>query len=91
MWLLWLDSQRWGARPSSIMDIDDPYVAFCFDQAVGYLGSVIEGELREAGHKPSKEENKARAAQDKVIAKHFPDSAKDDSKKFADPAALFGS
>lgn len=26
-----------GCRPSEIMDIDDPYTAFCFDEACSYI------------------------------------------------------
>jgi len=87
MWLLWQDSQRWGVRPSSMMDIQDPYVAYCFDQAVGYLGTSIEGELREASSgKPSKEEHRARMAQERVLRRHFPEVM--GPQKFADPSAF---
>jgi len=72
------------------MGIEDVYVAYCFDQAVSYLGSVIEGELNDAGHKPSKDEGQIRFARERVYQKYFGD-AKEEAKGFADPAALFGS
>lgn len=29
-------------RPSEIMDIDDPYTAFCFDEAINYIVMQIK-------------------------------------------------
>ena len=28
-------------RPSEILDVDDPYTAYCFDEACGYIQSRI--------------------------------------------------
>jgi hypothetical protein len=37
------EAKQWGIRPSELMDIEDTYVAFCFDQAVSlYANSVIQ-------------------------------------------------
>lgn len=51
---------------------------------------VIESELDQAGHKPSKEERKVMSARDTVIKKYLGDTegpAK--QKKFADPVNMF--
>lgn len=45
MWSLFQDSKLWHCRPSSMVDIQDPYVAYCFDQAVSIWGGYVEREL----------------------------------------------
>lgn len=35
-------------RPSALLGIADPWVAFCTDRAVFTFGTVIEGEMDEA-------------------------------------------
>lgn len=72
-----------------MMDIQDSYVALCFDQAVGYLGTSIEAELEQAGNRPSKGESKARMARERVLKKHFGDEYGQQKNQFADPAAFF--
>ena len=32
----------WKARPSSLLDIDDPYVAYCMDEACAYIAEQME-------------------------------------------------
>ena len=76
-------------RPSKFLNIRNTYVAYCFDQAVIFFGMQFEAMLEEAGHKPSKEERKAKAARDAVVQKMFSDEAQAGSG-FADPAAMFG-
>jgi hypothetical protein len=61
------------------------------DEAVIFFGLSVENLLEEAGQgKPSKEQRKAKAAQERMINKIFSDG--DDSKGsgFADPALMFG-
>lgn len=38
---------RYGCPPSNMMDIADPYTAYCFDEACAYIVSKIEN-----GEKP---------------------------------------
>ena len=68
------------------------FEAFCFDEAIWYLGTTIDGELEQAGHKPSKDEAKFKAARDKVLAKFFGATTqiKRTPGRFADPAVMFG-
>lgn len=32
-------------RPSELYDITDPFVAYCFDEAVATFGNFVKGEL----------------------------------------------
>lgn len=63
------------------------YEAYCLDQAIWYLGSVITSELEKAGHKRQKGEAQREAARKKVLGKYLDGSAS--TKQFADPSALF--
>lgn len=44
-WLAYSQAKTWGCRPSELYDIEDPYVAFCFDQAVAAWGNHVVTEL----------------------------------------------
>lgn len=35
-------SSRFNCRPSELMSIEDPYTAYCLDEAVAYIASKIE-------------------------------------------------
>lgn len=70
-----------------MMDIQDPYVAYCFDEAVNYFGSKIESELDKAGDKPSKSQRKTEAARKRVLDK-FLGVEQSDSQKFAAPPMI---
>lgn len=91
VWLLWQKAQAVHVRPSDILGLTpDSYEAYCLDEAVIFFGITVEGKLDQAGHRPSKEERKAKAARERVLDKLF--NADDDKKPsgFADPAAMFG-
>jgi hypothetical protein len=64
------------------------YEAYCLDQAVGYVGAVIQNALEEAGSKPSKSERNAQAAREKVLKKYLGDES--ETTAYADPSAFFG-
>ena len=40
--MLDLTAKRYGQRPSSIIGIHDPYVAYCFDSALAYRMTLSE-------------------------------------------------
>jgi hypothetical protein len=64
------------------------YEAYCLDEAVIYFGMRVETMLESAGHKPSKEERRAKAAREALINKLFSNET-DKKSGFADPAAMF--
>lgn len=66
----------------------DSYEAYCLDEAVVFFGLQVENKLEAAGHKPSKEERKVKAAREKILDALLGD---EEVKKtsFADPAAMF--
>ena len=72
------------------MCLDDPYQAYCFDQAVAYVGRAIEYELDKAGS-DCKTEAEAQAKK-KVVLDRFLDDGQEDAPipkgRFADPAAM---
>lgn len=39
-------SRQYGLRPSSLLDIDDAYAAYCLDEACLYIQCRIENEGR---------------------------------------------
>lgn len=47
MWNLHVTSKTYGIRPSQVACIEDPWVAYCFDSAVGLFGNHIEGKTQE--------------------------------------------
>lgn len=64
------------------------YEAYCFDEAVWFLGHHIDGELEQAGQKPSRSDRGIAKARERVMAKYFGQQT-NQPKKFADPALLF--
>lgn len=60
-WGLYQDAKTWGCRPSELLGIDEPYPAYCFDQAIGAWGNHIISELEKIEDKnPKKVANKRR-------------------------------
>lgn len=39
-------------RPSQLAGVDDPYVAYCLDEAVGEFGAFVTAELETIGLTP---------------------------------------
>jgi hypothetical protein len=91
VWLLWQKSQAVHARPAELLGLDpDSYEAYCLDEAVIYFGLTVEAKLEEAGHKPTKEERKAKAAREAVLKKILDPDQETKGSGFADPALMFG-
>lgn len=86
--MLWQKSKAVGQQPSRLLNIEDDYAAYCLDEAVIYFGLTLEGLLDQAGHKPSKEERRGKAAREAVLNKVF-SKTNDKGSGFADPAAMF--
>lgn len=67
------------------MAIEDPYVAYCFDQAVGFIGRAIQAELDGVESKTAAEGEQKR----KIVLERFLGNPDKPSKGlYADPAAL---
>lgn len=47
-------SKTFNIRPSQLLDIDDPYAAYCLDNAVGEFGRALEMELSRIDAKTQK-------------------------------------
>lgn len=85
--MLYVDCKTWSCRPSDILQIDDDYMAYCLDQAIGYLGRTIEAELDKVEGKTREEtEQKRSRVLDRFLAL---DNEKPSRGQFADPAAMF--
>jgi hypothetical protein len=88
-WLLWQKAKAVGVLPSFILGLEPgSYVAYCLDEAVIFFGLQLENMLDSAGHKPSKEERKTKAAREAVLDRVFSDG-EIKSAGFADPALMF--
>lgn len=80
-----------------MVGIDDPYIAFCLDQAVYTWGRYVDYELHEATHKtagpkskpptPAQQRSRHALAMKRLMGEHKSDEAKAPGK-FRDPAAL---
>lgn len=46
MQLLLATSKLYDTRPSSLMDISDPYTAYCFDEAAAYIVAQIKAKKK---------------------------------------------
>lgn len=89
VWLLWHKAKSVATRPSEIIGLKaSTYEAYCLDEAVIYFGTQLDNMLQEAGHKPSKEDRRAKSAREAVLRKIFSEST-DQSAGFADPALMF--
>ena len=75
--------------PSSLLGLTlGSYEAYCFDEAVWYLGTFLETELQKAGRqKKQKGEAQAEAARKRVINKYL--NAGKTQGQYMDPAVLF--
>lgn len=83
-----MDAKTWGVRPSELLAIDDSYVAYCLDQAVGYFGRTLEAELEKAGS-DAKNEDEAEWKRRKVLESFLGEEDKPQRGLYADPAAMF--
>lgn len=54
VWRLAKLATRTNSRPSELLDVTDPYMAFCVDEAVMVGAQLIEDELEKITHKKPK-------------------------------------
>lgn len=83
-----MDAKTWNCRPSDLLNIQDDYVAYCLDQAVGYFGRTLENELEKAGS-DAKNNADAEWKRRAVLDRYLGDNDKPQRGQFADPAAMF--
>lgn len=50
----------WSVRPSALVDIEDPYSAFCFDEAVASFGNHVTAELEKVKGKNDRDVERKR-------------------------------
>lgn len=67
------------------MAIEDEYVAYCLDQAVGYIGRSLESELEKVESKTPQE---AEWKRKKIFARFFGEEDKPSRGLYADPVAM---
>lgn len=87
--MLWQEAQSLGTRPSELLNIPDPYVAYCFDQAAGYLGNHIEVELDKIGNKVDAKERGIQQQKKAKLEALLSGTGAEPKKQFADPALMF--
>lgn len=82
-----MDAKTWNCRPSDLLAIEDDYVAYCLDQAVGYFGRHLEAEL---GKVEAKDHADAEWQQRRILERYLNDEEdKPIRGAYADPAAMF--
>jgi hypothetical protein len=87
-------SKQLSVRPSSLIDIDDPYVAFCFDQACMMWLNHVENRVYETGQNIKNEAHRqmARMGTLRMLLRVDVIEGEDNTPKkgaFRDPAAIF--
>lgn len=45
MWTLYQTAKTFSQRPSALLDVSEPFAAYCLDSACGEFGRAIENEL----------------------------------------------
>lgn len=83
-------ANRFRTRPSQLLGIEDPYIAYCFDEAAYTWGMFVQSQLKEAEEGAKKPEQR-QAARDRAWNRIFKDEKKRESEKgvFRDPATMF--
>lgn len=62
MWGLYQSAKLWNTRPSQLVDIEEPYEAYCFDEAVATWGTYVSNELEKIEGKDQKAVERKRNA-----------------------------
>lgn len=92
-------SQKFNQRPSSLLQLDDPYVAYCVDEVCFVWGTHVEYELELASRDPKdltrKEYKQATARRTRTFTQLMDGEAEAKPvprrSQFKDPATLFSS
>lgn len=58
----------WKVRPSELMDLDDPYAAYCFDTACMYIADQLQHKRLPNFPVDNKEQGKKRTTNSAIIA-----------------------
>lgn len=81
------NAKTWSTRPSVLLDVSDPYVAYCLDEAVSYFGGTVEGELAQCEGSG----NDLMRARQIVLDQYFKSEDAPPTKGlYADPAFMMG-
>lgn len=73
MWQLFQDAKTWNVRPSELVDIDEPYLAYCFDTAVADFGNDVVAALESVeGKTQSQIEGRRKLVLKKKLGKSSP-------------------
>lgn len=83
-----MDAKTWNCRPSDLLAIEDSYVAYCLDQAVGFFGRHLDAELEKVGS-DAKNDEEAKWKRQQILDKYFEEEDKKPRPgRFADPAGM---
>jgi hypothetical protein len=66
LWDLYNKAKAYSTRPSVMLGIEDPYVAYCLDSAVFTFGQALKAELEGI---EGKNKNEIKRKQDRVLQK----------------------
>jgi hypothetical protein len=89
-------AKEFRKRPSEIVNITDPLVAYQFDRAVMYFGQAYEADIEDAT-RDSKSQSQAQRSAQVVVDRWLRDDEVDmpreqpekPAKQFRDPAEIF--
>ena len=80
-------AKEYSSRPSQLLGIEDPYSAWCLDDAVYAWGTHVEAELKRATT-GAKNEAEAKRKHDAVWNKLFRGEGGPDTNQFRDPMSV---
>ena len=45
IWSLYQEAKTWKTRPSTLLGMEDAYLAYCLDQAVSTFGNFVQNKI----------------------------------------------
>lgn len=78
---MYVQAKTWKTRPSELLGIDDPYLAYCVDEAISDFGNYVSEELNKVKGK----DEKAIAGKQELVLKGL--LGDDPKARYAQPVA----
>lgn len=79
-------AKEYRVRPSALLGVSDPYIAYCLDESIFTWGNYVDNEVAQAGSKGNSDKDKNRNRQ-RRLSQLLPDETT--KQKFRDPAQAF--
>lgn len=81
LWQTFVQAKTWGTTPSALLNIEEPYLAYCVDAVVAHFGNYVSSEL---AHVEGKTQKEVEGRQESLLLRLL---AKNQEQKYATPQA----